>query len=51
MLISRSDLADFNYFLAFAKHRNFRLAGLELGVTASALSHSLKGLEARLAVD
>lgn len=50
MQISRTDLADINYFLAIAKHRNFRRAGLELGVSASALSHSLKGLEARLGV-
>jgi DNA-binding transcriptional LysR family regulator len=50
MKIRRSDLADFGYFLAIAKHRNFRLAGLELGVSASALSHSLKGLETRLGV-
>jgi DNA-binding transcriptional LysR family regulator len=50
MQFARSDLADFAYFLAIAKHRNFRCAGLELGVTASALSHSLKGLETRLGV-
>lgn len=50
MQISRTDLADINYFLAIAKHRNFRRAGLELGVSASALSHSLKGLETRLGV-
>jgi DNA-binding transcriptional LysR family regulator len=50
MQLSRGDLADFSYFLALAKHRNFRRAGLELGVSASALSHSLKGLEARLGV-
>ncbi|WP_188611977.1 LysR family transcriptional regulator [Chelatococcus reniformis] len=50
MQISRSDLADFAYFLAIARHRSFRRAGLELGVSASALSHALKGLEARLAV-
>lgn len=50
MRISRTDLADFSYFLAIAKHRNFRRAGLELGVSASALSHSLKGLETRLGV-
>ncbi len=50
MPISRTDLADFGYFLAIAKHRNFRRAGLELGVSASALSHSLKGLEGRLGV-
>lgn len=50
MQISRTDLADISYFLALAKHRNFRRAGLELGVSASALSHSLKGLETRLGV-
>lgn len=50
MPLSRTDLADFSYFLALAKHRNFRRAGIELGVSASALSHSLKGLEARLGV-
>ncbi len=50
MQISRTDLADFAYFLAIARHRNFRRAGLELGVSASALSHSLKGLETRLGV-
>lgn len=47
MQLSRSDLADFTYFLAIAKHRSFRAAGLELGVSASALSHALKGLEER----
>jgi DNA-binding transcriptional LysR family regulator len=50
MAFSRSDLADLAGFLAIARHRNFRRAGLELGVSASALSHSLKGLEARLGV-
>jgi DNA-binding transcriptional LysR family regulator len=50
MQLSRADLADFSYFLAIAKHRSFRRAGLALGVSASALSHSLKGLETRLGV-
>src|SRR6059058_42384 len=50
MPISRNDLADFSCFIAIAKHRSFRRAGLELGVSASALSHSLKGLENRLGV-
>lgn len=50
MQINRTDLADFSYFLAIARHRSFRRAGLELGISASALSHSLKGLEARLGV-
>lgn len=50
MQLSRTDLADFCYFQAIARHRSFRRAGLELGVSASALSHSLKGLESRLGV-
>ena len=36
--LGRSGLADFTYFLAIAKHRSFRRAGLEVGVSASALS-------------
>lgn len=50
MQLGRSDLADFAYFLAIAKHRSFRRAGIALGVSASALSHALKGLESRLGV-
>lgn len=50
MKISRSDAADLTYFLALARHRSFRLAGLQLGVSASALSHALKGFEGRLGV-
>ncbi len=50
MPASRSDVADFTYFLAIARHANFRLAGLEVGVSASGLSHALKGLETRLGV-
>ncbi|MFT3978280.1 MAG: LysR family transcriptional regulator [Sphingomonas bacterium] len=50
MRINRSDLADFTYFLAIARHLSFRRAGAELGVTASALSHAIKGLESRLGV-
>lgn len=50
MAFTRSDLADLAAFLAIARHRSFRQAGLELGVSASALSHALKGLEERLGV-
>ncbi|GJE19087.1 LysR family transcriptional regulator [Methylobacterium marchantiae] len=50
MQLSRADLADLGYFLAIAKHRSFRRAGLDLGISASALSHALKGLETRLGV-
>ncbi len=46
----RSDLADFTYFLAIARHRSFRLAGIEVGISASGLSHALKGLETRIGV-
>lgn len=46
----RSDVADFAYFLAIARHRSFRGAGLELSVNTSGLSHALKRLEARLGV-
>jgi DNA-binding transcriptional LysR family regulator len=46
----RSDLADFSYFLAIARHRSFRRAGLEVGVSASGLSHALKSLESRIGV-
>ncbi len=50
MRLSRSDLADFSYFLVVAKHRSFRMAGLELGISASAVSHALRGLESRTGV-
>jgi DNA-binding transcriptional LysR family regulator len=50
MMIRRSDIADLTYFLALAQHQSFRTASIELGVSASALSHALKGLEARLGV-
>jgi len=43
-------MADFTYFLAIARHRSFSRAGVELGVTASGMSHALKGLEGRLGV-
>lgn len=47
---SRPDFTEFTYFLAIARHHSFRRAGLELGISASALSHALKGLESRLGV-
>ena len=45
MRIDPSDLAT---FLAIARHRSFRAAATELGVSASALSHALRALEERL---
>lgn len=43
--VDSSDLAG---FLAIAKHRSFKAASVELGVTPSALSHALRGVEERL---
>lgn len=50
MQLSRTNLADIVYFLAIARHQSFSRAGLEVGISASALSHAMKGLEARLGV-
>lgn len=50
MQVTRSDIADFIYVLAIARHLSFRRAAQDLGVSASALSHALKGLEGRLGV-
>lgn len=50
MLLNRADLADFLYFLAIARHGSFRHAATEMGVTTSALSHAISGLEARRGV-
>jgi len=48
--MDRGDLADLNTFLAVAEHLSFRAAAAQLGVTPSALSHSIRQLEARLGV-
>ena len=50
MQLSRSDLNELAYFVELAKQRNFRKAGIELGVSASALSHALRGFEERFGV-
>ncbi|RJF87609.1 LysR family transcriptional regulator [Oleomonas cavernae] len=46
----RIDPADLATFLAVARHRSFRAAAAELGVSPSALSHSLRAIEERLGV-
>lgn len=48
--LSRADLADLNSFLAVESHRSFSKAAVELGITTSALSHSIRNLETRLGV-
>lgn len=50
MQTNRADIADLTYFLAIARHRSFSRAAIEIGVSASALSHALKALEGRLGV-
>lgn len=46
--MARSPIDDMQAFLAVARERSFTRAAAKLGVTPSALSHSMKGLEERL---
>jgi len=46
----RAGLSELTAFVAIADGRSFRAAARTLGVSPSALSHSMKGLEARLGV-
>src|ERR1700719_2832423 len=46
--MNRGDLADLTAFVAVADHLSFRRAPSRLGVTPSALSHSMRQLEERL---
>ena len=46
----RGELADLTAFMTVADHLSFRAAAVRLGVTPSALSHSVRGLEERLGV-
>src|SRR6202022_4540375 len=46
--MNRGDLADLTAFVAVADRLSFRAAASQLGVTASALSHSMRQLEERL---
>lgn len=50
MNLNRADMADLIYFFTIARHQSFSKAAIELGVSASTLSHALKGFEARLGV-
>jgi DNA-binding transcriptional LysR family regulator len=45
-----TDLSELAAFDAVARHRSFRRAGEERGVTASAISHAVSNLEARVGV-
>jgi DNA-binding transcriptional LysR family regulator len=46
--VRRGALDGVEAFLSVARHRNFRKAAAELGVTASAISQAIKVLEARV---
>src|SRR5260221_13028255 len=48
--MNRGHLADLTAFVAVANHLSFRAAAPQLGVTPSALSHSMRQLEERLGV-
>lgn len=45
-----TDLSELAAFDAVARHRSFRRAGEERGVTASAISHAVANLEARVGI-
>src|ERR1700753_2646923 len=45
-----TDLSELAAFDAVARHRSFRRAGVERDVTASAISHAVSNLEARLGI-
>jgi DNA-binding transcriptional LysR family regulator len=47
---SRTDLADLKVFMAIMHRGSFRRAAVELGLSASALSHTMRKLETRLGV-
>ncbi|MFD2234945.1 LysR family transcriptional regulator [Phaeospirillum tilakii] len=46
--MNRAGIDDLRVFLAVARERSFTRAAAQLGVSPSALSHTLRGLEARL---
>ena len=46
----RADLADLTAFVVVADNLSFRVAASHIGVTPSALSHTMRQLEERLAV-
>lgn len=48
--MSRGELTELTAFAAVARHRSFRRAADERGVSASALSHAVRALESRLGV-
>ena len=50
MPIEPSLISSLTWFAHIARHRSFTKAAVRLGVSTSALSHSIRGLEERLGV-
>jgi DNA-binding transcriptional LysR family regulator len=48
--VARNDLQDISAFLAVARDRSFTRAAAKMGVTQSALSQTVRGLEERLGI-
>lgn len=48
--MNKPDLSELDAFACVARHRSFKKAALECGVSASALSHAMRTLETRLDV-
>ena len=48
--MARENLNDLLAFLAVARERSFTKAAAKLGVSQSALSHTIRGLESRLGI-
>ncbi|WP_413674853.1 LysR family transcriptional regulator [Massilia cellulosiltytica] len=48
--MARDNLSDILVFLAVARERSFTRAAVKLGMTQSALSHTIRALEARMGV-
>lgn len=48
--MKKAGLSELTVFVEIAEHRSFTAAARALGVSASALSHTMRGLEARLGV-
>jgi len=46
----KSGLIELEAVVAIARHASFRVAAAELGMSSTALSHAVRGLEARLGV-
>jgi len=49
--MNRNDVSDLSVFAVIAEERSFTKAAQRLGVSQSALSHAMRGLEARLGVE